>query len=70
VCRTDKPEVDFEVSSTHIGLVFNPLVYEVIAHRLAGQWPPGYQEPAKATRSKRTVATAGLRAGIKTRKNG
>jgi pimeloyl-ACP methyl ester carboxylesterase len=46
VCRTDKPEVDFEVSSTHIGLVFNPIVYNVVAHRLAGKWPPGYPEQA------------------------
>jgi pimeloyl-ACP methyl ester carboxylesterase len=35
VCRTEDPEVDYEVSATHIGLVFNPLVYSVIAHRLA-----------------------------------
>ncbi len=42
VCRTGKPGVDFEVSATHIGLVFNPLVYTVVAHRLAGSTPPGY----------------------------
>ncbi len=36
VCRTGLPGVDFEVSSTHIGLVFNPLVYSVVAQRLAG----------------------------------
>jgi hypothetical protein len=29
--------VDFEVSATHIGLVFSPLVYSVVARRLAGQ---------------------------------
>jgi pimeloyl-ACP methyl ester carboxylesterase len=46
VCRTGKPEIDFEVPSTHIGLVFNPIVYNVVAHRLAGKWPPGYPEPA------------------------
>ena len=39
VCRTGNPEYDFEVSATHIGLVFNPIVYNVIAHRLAGQSP-------------------------------
>ena len=37
VCRTGNPDVDFEVSATHIGLVFSPLVYSLVAHRLAGQ---------------------------------
>lgn len=36
VCRTGDPSVDFEVSSTHIGLVFNPIVYSLVAQRLAG----------------------------------
>ena len=36
VCRTGNPDFDFEVSATHIGLVFNPIVYEVVARRLAG----------------------------------
>ncbi len=36
VCITGDPRVDVEVSSTHIGLVFNPIVFNVIAHRLAG----------------------------------
>ena len=36
VCRTGDPAVDFEVSATHIGLAFNPLVYSVVAGRLAG----------------------------------
>ena len=27
---------DFEVSGTHIGLVFNPIVYDLVARRLAG----------------------------------
>src|SRR5579885_3507537 len=35
VCRTGDPDVDFEVSATHIGLVFNPLVYGLVARRLA-----------------------------------
>ena len=39
VCLTGKPDVDFEVSATHIGLAFNPMVYDVVAHRLAGQSP-------------------------------
>jgi pimeloyl-ACP methyl ester carboxylesterase len=34
-CRTGKPEADFEVPGTHIGLVFNPTVYATIAQRLA-----------------------------------
>jgi triacylglycerol lipase len=36
VCRTGDPDVDFEVSATHIGLAFNPLVYSIVAQRLAG----------------------------------
>ena len=39
VCQTGNPANDFEVSSTHIGLVFNPIVYDVVAHRLAGKTP-------------------------------
>jgi pimeloyl-ACP methyl ester carboxylesterase len=46
-CRTGNPAVDFEVSSTHIGLVFNPIVYDVVAHRLVGKWPAGYTEPTE-----------------------
>lgn len=34
-CVTGNPDVDFEVSGTHIGLVFNPSVYTIIANRLA-----------------------------------
>jgi triacylglycerol lipase len=37
VCRTGDPEVDVEISATHIGMVFSPLVYSVVAHRLAGE---------------------------------
>lgn len=40
VCLTGNAKHDFEVSATHIGLVFNPIVYSLIAHRLAGQTPP------------------------------
>jgi pimeloyl-ACP methyl ester carboxylesterase len=39
VCRTGDPEIDFEVSATHIGLAFNPIVLDVVAHRLAGKNP-------------------------------
>ena len=34
VCVNDDPATDVEVQSTHIGLVFNPWVYELIANRL------------------------------------
>lgn len=36
ICRTGNPSVDFEVSATHIGLAFSPLVYSLVADRLAG----------------------------------
>jgi triacylglycerol lipase len=39
VCMTGNPEVDFEVSATHIGLAFNPIVFDLVAHRLAGKTP-------------------------------
>jgi hypothetical protein len=39
VCRTGNPDFDFEVSSTHIGMAFNPIVFDVVAHRLAGKTP-------------------------------
>lgn len=35
VCMTGDPRVDVEVSSTHIGMAFSPLVYSVVAQRLA-----------------------------------
>ncbi len=47
VCLTGRKDVDFEVSATHIGLVFNPIVYTVVAHRLAGSWPEGYDRPKR-----------------------
>src|SRR5512146_2440179 len=34
-CRTGDPKIDVEVSGTHTGLAFNPVVYRVIADRLA-----------------------------------
>jgi PGAP1-like protein len=34
-CMTGKPNVDFEVPGTHMGLVFNSTAYNIIAHRLA-----------------------------------
>ena len=35
VCATGDPAVDHEVSATHLGLAFNPTVYELIGQRLA-----------------------------------
>jgi triacylglycerol lipase len=37
VCLTGNPKIDVEVSATHLGMVFSPLVYSVVAHRLAGE---------------------------------
>jgi triacylglycerol lipase len=34
-CVTGDPEVDCEVTGTHVGLVFNPAVYRILASRLA-----------------------------------
>jgi triacylglycerol lipase len=34
-CITDNPAVDCDVPGTHIGLAFNPAVYDIIAGRLA-----------------------------------
>ena len=36
-CRTGDSAVDFEVSGTHVELVSNPLVYRLVARRLAGE---------------------------------
>jgi len=35
VCINDDPATNVEVQSTHLGMVFNPWVYELIARRLA-----------------------------------
>jgi len=40
VCMTGNPNIDFEVAATHLGLVFSPIVYSLVAHRLAGADPP------------------------------
>lgn len=34
-CKTDRAESDFSVSGTHVGMVFNPSVYGIVAKRLA-----------------------------------
>ena len=46
-CKTDRPEADFAVSGTHLGMAFNPSAYSIIAGRLA-------QAGREATRTKRT----------------
>jgi pimeloyl-ACP methyl ester carboxylesterase len=35
VCINEDPQTNFEVKGTHVGMVFNPSVYELIATRLA-----------------------------------
>ncbi len=37
VCQTGDPDVDVEVSATHIGMVFSPLAFKIVAERLAGR---------------------------------
>jgi len=49
-CKTDRPESDFPVSGTHLGMVFNPSAYSIIAERLA-------QASSGATSPKRSVGT-------------
>lgn len=34
-CISENPEVDIEVPGSHIGLAFNPVVYDTVARRLA-----------------------------------
>jgi hypothetical protein len=34
-CKTDDRSANFAVHGTHVGLVFNPSVYRIIADRLA-----------------------------------
>ena len=41
-CRTDDFENDFEVTGTHIGLVYNPSVYSIIATRHESFCRPGH----------------------------
>jgi pimeloyl-ACP methyl ester carboxylesterase len=40
VCGTGDPAIDCEVSATHLGLVFNPNVYDLIGRRLAASQQP------------------------------
>ncbi len=40
-CTTGNPDVDIEVTGTHIGMAFNPAVYAIVANRLAACRPAG-----------------------------
>jgi len=48
-CKTDRPESDFSVSGTHVGLAFNPSVYAIVAERLAEAENEGARRRRKAT---------------------
>ena len=50
-CKTDRPESDFSVSGTHVGLVFNPSVYAIVAERLARAGCEGAKRRATGERS-------------------
>jgi hypothetical protein len=52
-CITKKPEVDFEVAGTHVGMTFNPSAYIIIAERLARAQ---VSEPPPAAQLKRERA--------------
>lgn len=39
VCRTGDPAIDVEVSTTHLGLAFNPAVFDALAQCLAAARP-------------------------------
>ncbi len=68
VCRTGDPRVDVEVSSTHIGLVFSPLVYSAIAERLAAVRVPK-EKPRGARASGTGPATAAEHAARRPRQH-
>jgi pimeloyl-ACP methyl ester carboxylesterase len=50
-CRTMDPEIDVEVSGTHIGMAFNPTAYSIVAERLAkAQTTDTVSRPSRAPR--------------------
>jgi len=50
-CRTMDPEIDVEVSGTHIGMAFNPTAYSIVAERLAkAQTAEAVSRPSRAPR--------------------
>jgi triacylglycerol lipase len=61
--KTGDPSVDFEVSTTHIGMAFNPLVYRLVADRLALGTAVRTKVSRREARSgKRKAGTVGKRA--------
>jgi hypothetical protein len=48
-CKTDGPEADFSVSGTHVGMVVNPSVYDIVAERLAKAGYEGARDEWRAT---------------------
>jgi pimeloyl-ACP methyl ester carboxylesterase len=58
--KTGDPAIDFEVSATHIGMAFNPLVYRLVADRLA----EARVARREARRGVRTAGTIGRRAAV------
>jgi hypothetical protein len=53
-CVTGDETIDYEVSATHLGLVFNPIVYSVVAQRLAQARVSG-REARRGSRNKRAA---------------
>ncbi len=53
-CKTGNPSIDVEVSATHIGMAFNPIVYELVASRLA-QANAGMRRARRESRHKRAA---------------
>jgi hypothetical protein len=60
-CLEPDPSLNHEVGGTHIGLVFNPRVYRVIAKLLAQTKGPGRRRVAKRAgkRASRSPTLAG-----------
>jgi triacylglycerol lipase len=59
VCRTGNASMDFEVSATHLGLVFNPIVYDLVAQRLAAAHE-GRISPARASAGRATATASSI----------
>jgi len=52
-CITGRPDVDFEVPGTHIGLAFSPATYTILARRLVAPAPAASAPVAKRRRASR-----------------
>ncbi len=53
-CITGDHTIDFEVSATHLGMVFNPLVYRLVAERLAVAQSSG-REARRGSRNRKAA---------------